>query len=298
MKVAAISDIGLKRNINQDAYFCDETHNMFIVADGMGGHKAGELASRLAVDEIKGYLLGEEGEDKTPTDTEIDVIDQVKKGIKLAVHTANRKIYALARENPEYHGMGTTVVICQLMNDKAVCAHVGDSRIYLLRNGSLMQITKDHSRVQELIDMEKLTEEEAEKYPMKNVITRALGGDAEVEVDITTLDIESSDVMLLCSDGLTSVVPLEEIQKIIMHHAGNPVIACKDLIRATHAKGAPDNTTIVLLQGVDFGKDKNLNMPASEELKNFQLYPENNAEKTEIKKSFWSALLHKLGIGD
>jgi len=250
VRAAGLTDVGLRRKVNQDDFYYNIDWQLFIVADGMGGHKAGNLASQIAVQEILAYLQAEEGEERTPTGRE-DVAEEPRvpvESIVSAIQTANRKICAKARESRDYFGMGTTIVVVQLVGDQLVVAHAGDSRLYRLRGGKLEAITKDHSRVQELIDMEKLTVEEAERYPDRNVITRALGGDIEIKVDSAVHELDPEDVLMLCTDGLSSVVPHALIEETKVKWRGDPQRCCEELVAAAKRFGAPDNVTVIVAE--------------------------------------------------
>jgi len=261
IRAAGVTDVGLKRKVNQDNFHVDQERQLYIVADGMGGHKAGDLASRVAVDEILSYLQSEAEEERTPTGFETDEIKRQITSIELAVQTANRKICAMAREDRDRLGMGTTVVLVRSINNMFIVAHVGDSRLYRLRHGQLEVMTKDHSRVQELIDMEKLTEAEAERYPGRNVITRALGGDPELKVDLAVHELESTDILMLCTDGLSGCVPAEVIRETLLQWAGSPELSCKHLIDSAKRHGAPDNVTVVVLEASDVAAPEDATLP-------------------------------------
>ncbi|MBN2056893.1 Stp1/IreP family PP2C-type Ser/Thr phosphatase [bacterium] len=291
LNVAAITDVGLKRSVNQDAYHCDPKRKLFVVADGMGGHKAGETASRMAIEAVVNYLQHLEVDEKTPTEVELDELQQLSEALKVAIETANLAIYQKAQESSEFRGMGTTVVACLIIDESLIVAHVGDSRLYRLRNGELSQMTKDHSRVQELIDMEKLTEEQARLYPLRNVITRALGGDRTVDVDVDTFDFKSTDAWLLCSDGLSEVISEQVIKSVVLQNAGDPTTACRVMVGLTKEAGAPDNMTVIVVEGGDFKTEIDQNAPLS----SFTLYPDAAPHVEEPpRKGFFAALFKKL----
>lgn len=295
IKSFGLTDVGKKRRINQDSIFYDTEKGIFIIADGMGGHKAGELASKLAVEEIKNFLYTNSiilDPYKIVTDEEL-----LKQGdiIRTAIENTNRKIFELAQSHPEYRGMGTTVVFVQIFKNKFIVAHVGDSRLYLYRTSQLIKVTKDHSRVQELIDMEQLTEEEAENYPMKNIITRALGGNRDVIVDIAFHDFFEDDLLLMCTDGLSSVLSFDEMKTLIEENIGDPESAVKKLINKVLEKGAPDNVTVLIIEGPEiaspFDSTKTL---TAEELKIESTLNIKGLKKP--KKKWFDKLLNKIKL--
>lgn len=295
VKVAGKTDVGNKRKSNEDSYFVDEANNLYIVADGMGGHKAGATASKLAIEEITQVLSRGEAddEDKTPVELDPDSVASVRRSLTLAITSANHRIYELSHENSEFRGMGTTVVACRLIEDSLVVAHVGDSRLYVLRDGQLRQMTKDHSRVQELIDSDRITEEEAKKYPLRNVITRAIGGDSDILIDVNDYPFNSTDAWLLCSDGLSSVLSMDMIRDVILSFAGDPAKACDSLIELTKLAGAPDNVTVILIEGQDFSRTEDSQAPMSQ----FSLYENSQPEPMSAeKKGLFSSLFRKMGF--
>ena len=224
------TDTGLQRRANEDSMLVRSP--LFVVADGMGGAQAGEVASRLAVDTFKGGLAD-------GSDPEASLLAQVEQ--------ANERINELSHANIEHAGMGTTITAVYLGEQDMVVAHVGDSRAYCLRDGELMRLTDDHSLVDELIRQGKLTPEEAEAHPQRSVITRALGPEPSVEVDVRTFRARPGDIYLLCSDGLTTMLSEDELLDLL---SSNPVLrdAGEQLIAAANAAGGKDNITVVLLR--------------------------------------------------
>jgi serine/threonine protein phosphatase PrpC len=224
------TDTGLQRRANEDSMLVRSP--LFVVADGMGGAQAGEVASRLAVDAFKGGL-------SDSSDPEASLLAQVEQ--------ANARINELSHANIEHAGMGTTITAVYLGEQEVVVAHVGDSRAYCMREGELLRLTDDHSLVDELIRQGKLTPEEAEEHPQRSVITRALGPEAIVEVDVRTFRARPGDVYLVCSDGLTTMLAEEDLRGVL---ASNPVLrdAGEQLIAAANAAGGKDNITVVLLR--------------------------------------------------
>ncbi len=245
MRAYGLTNVGLKRNVNQDAYYLDQEAALCIVADGMGGHKAGDLASRLALDSILEYL--ESGHrDPIEFDEEESYIQAECDLCMKSIEYANEVVFEKASESPEFQGMGTTLVLLKIVSGHAILAHVGDSRIYRIQDEEITQLTKDHSRIQELIDQEQITKEEAQKYPLKNVITRALGGASEVRVDTKIVPLQRSDVFVLCTDGLSGVLDDDEILELISSNPGDPEESCRRLIQCTLDRGAPDNVTVII----------------------------------------------------
>jgi PPM family protein phosphatase len=230
------SDLGRQRQGNEDSYFVRSP--LFVVADGMGGAQAGEVASEMAVGEFaRGLPQG------SPAD-----------GLAQTIATANRAINDRSRSDGQLAGMGTTVTAAYVGEDEVIIAHVGDSRGYLLRDGDLIRVTRDHSLVGELVARGKLTEEQAESHPQRSVITRAVGPEPEVEVDVQAYQAKAGDVFLLCSDGLTDMVPAARV-KPILEGAASLEAAGRELIAAANEAGGRDNITVILfrLEEVDGG---------------------------------------------
>ena len=228
------SHVGQVRDSNEDAYLVADT--VVAVADGMGGHVAGEVASATALEPLR-ELDGRDFDDANAALT----------ALRDAVIAANAKVSATANSDPSFHGMGTTLTAALLDGRQLHVAHVGDSRAYLLRNGNLSQLTDDHTLVQHLIDEGQLTHEEAATHPQRSVVTRAIGVSPEVEVDAMTLDLLPDDQVLLCSDGLTGVVTDADITEILQADTTLDE-ALRALIRMANNNGGPDNITAVLLR--------------------------------------------------
>jgi serine/threonine protein phosphatase PrpC len=228
-ETSGLTDAGRKRRRNEDAYVLEPP--LFAVADGMGGAQAGEVASRLAVDAVREFHDADELEPE--------------ERVTAIIQEANRRIFERAREDTQASGMGTTITAA-LVGDEAVSiGHVGDSRAYRLRGGQLTQLTEDHSLVADLVRGGRLTPEEADAHPQRSVITRALGTDSEVDVDAFTFEAEPGDVILLCSDGLTTMVTDEEIVGIVSE-SKSLEHAAKQLVKAANRRGGEDNVTVVL----------------------------------------------------
>lgn len=237
----AKSDRGRIRPKNEDAFYAPENMNeplLFIVADGMGGHNAGEVASRLAVEEISSYIKARY-ESRTLQEELALLIDE-------AFMAANEKIYRLSVGSEEWAGMGTTATAALFKDGKVYIGHVGDSRAYLLRDGALRQLTRDHSLVWQLMEEGRLTAQEMRYHPMRNVITRALGVYDRVEVDISTHEYKSGDIFLLCSDGLTNMLEDEKIKEIILK-TDSIEAAVDKLLQAANNSGGHDNITVELI---------------------------------------------------
>jgi PPM family protein phosphatase len=223
------SDLGRQRQGNEDNFFVRAP--LFVVADGMGGAQAGEVASEIAVRSF---------DDELPNGSRSEALVRV-------IEEANKRIHERARSSESLHGMGTTTTAAYVDDDEVVIAHVGDSRAYLLRAGELRRLTKDHSLVGELVARGKLTEEQAEQHPQRSVITRALGPEASVQVDVDVFSARSGDVFLLCSDGLTSMVHEPKLAPLF-EQAGSLEELGKRLIDAANAAGGRDNITVILFR--------------------------------------------------
>ena len=229
---AGLSDTGRKRRQNEDAYVCEPP--LFAIADGTGGAQAGEVASGLAAAAFEEGAAAIHGED----------------GVATLVRAANARIFERAVHDPTVAGMGTTATVA-VVDESAgtvTLAHVGDSRAYRYRGGTLEQLTTDHSLVGELVRSGRLTEDEAAVHPHRSVITRALGTDADVEVDTLTVEVVPGDLVLLCSDGLSAMVRDEEIARVLEATGAAPREAGEALIAAANAAGGEDNVTVVLFE--------------------------------------------------
>jgi PPM family protein phosphatase len=235
---AAATDVGRMRKNNEDSYLSAEP--VAAVADGMGGHSAGEVASAIAIEELA--ALGERG----PWENETAATDDLKQ----AILRANRRIREMAASDRKLNGMGTTLVALLQDGDMVHVANVGDSRGYLLRQGELSQVTVDHSLVQELVDDGRLSPKDAERHPQRSVITRALGIDPEVEFDLFTYKLQVGDRLLLCSDGLSDVVEPTQIRNVLLR-VRSPQKAARQLITVANEQGGPDNITVIVVDAVD-----------------------------------------------
>jgi PPM family protein phosphatase len=256
---SGITDVGLKREGNEDSFSVDDSLGLYIVADGMGGHLAGEIASKISVEIInkvfRKWVENDAGEDEIfgqPDSSLSRKGNYILGGIKLA----NRVIYELASEKNEFHGMGTTVVVLLATPSLIIAANVGDSRIYLVRDGEIERLSKDHSIVAEQIEMGIMTEEDAENSPLKHVLTRNLGSSEDVEPEIFELEPSNNDRFILCSDGLTDLVNDEELLKMTQDQ-DDPGGLCSSFVDVVLGRGAHDNTTIISLFLTDIQKTRN-----------------------------------------
>lgn len=238
MKAHGATDIGMERSVNQDFVFCKSEPvgnlpNLFIVADGMGGHKAGDVASRSAVTTFIEYVLS------TKDTNPITIMDE---GIRLANATLIQK----AAANPDYAGMGTTMVISVVTEDHIYIANVGDSRLYLI-DDSIRQITRDHSLVAEMVSMGELNKTSARHHSKKNIITRAVGGEKNVIPDFFEVEYNHGDRILMCSDGLTNMVDEAVIRQIVLNNP-NVEDAVDGLVAEANRNGGKDNISVILVQ--------------------------------------------------
>jgi PPM family protein phosphatase len=235
MKVAAKSDIGRVRNNNEDYLLVYEPLSLLIVADGMGGHAGGEVASALAVETIAAYLKRHLAEPA----------DQTAALLQAAIRTANEAILTNAHAHPELHGMGTTVVLAFCQGDQVHIAHVGDSRAYLLQHGTLRQLTEDHSVVARLIKAGQLAPRKARSHPLRHQITRSLGS-READAELNCITWRRTDYLLLCSDGLTNMVEDHQIEELIRRGGTDVQAICETLIAQANANGGTDNISVIL----------------------------------------------------
>lgn len=246
-RTAARTDAGCQRQRNEDSYFVSPDQRVLVVADGMGGAVGGAMASRLAVEAIANLWKV-----KPPHQNDRQL---VKEWLDEAVSAANRSVWVAAEEDTSVRGMGTTVVVAVQSEDNHLqIAHVGDSRCYLLRGGKARLLTDDHSVVHEMVKAGRLTEEQARINPYKNLITRCLGHDMQVEIDQTPVDIKANDYVVLCSDGLPTVLRDEEISAVLKKQK-DPDGVCEELVQQTIDGGAPDNVTVIVVQYLESDSD-------------------------------------------
>jgi protein phosphatase len=246
---AAKTDVGQKRQGNEDRFCLDPALGLYVVADGMGGHAAGEVASRLAVETIHEwmgkYLSGADAATAGPA---APAGSAEANFLLSSIRLANRIIFDSAKDRPEYAGMGTTVVAVLARGDRFVLAHVGDSRIYRIRRDDISQISRDHSFVQEQVDSGMMSATEAHQSQYRHMITRALGLKESVDVDLTEQPACPGDVLLLCSDGLSDLLDDEDMLAAVRAHADNLDEACRALVDRANSKGGDDNITVLVVQ--------------------------------------------------
>lgn len=234
------TDVGNVRKVNQDylGFVEKEDFRLYVMADGMGGHNAGEIASEFAVKELIYQFEN--------LDYDYDIGTKFVEVVKLV----NKKIYNYSKVKDEYNGMGTTITTALVINEKLYVAHVGDSSCFIIENNKIKKITKDHSFVQELIDIGSISEEEAKNHPNRNIITRSLGFFEELEVDMFILPISNISKIILCTDGLTNYVSKDEIKEVVLQ--GNNIEACERLINIAKTRGGSDNISIIVSEGENF----------------------------------------------
>ena len=239
MKTFSITDTGRLRNSNQDCVFCEENEigrfpNLFLVADGMGGHQAGDLASRMCVNEIAAQIS------KIEARTLVGAFET-------AIQEANTRVYQKSLEDVAFSGMGTTLVGAVIQGNTAYIVNIGDSRLYLYHE-TLRQITVDHSLVEEMVQSGEIQKEEMRTHPNKNIITRALGTDTSVRPDCFEVKVEEGDVILLCSDGLTNMVDDTAIEETLREHRDDMKLAGESLVQQANEAGGKDNISVILVR--------------------------------------------------
>jgi serine/threonine protein phosphatase PrpC len=248
IRYAAKTDQGLKRNHNED-YFClIEEEQLFLVADGMGGHACGEVASKMSAEVIREFFARTRDEEVTwpyKMDHNLSILEN---RLSVGIRLANKKIHESASKDVRFNGMGTTVVIGQIAEDHFYIAHVGDSRCYRIRGSQTKQLTRDHSLLEDYKEARPgMSEEEQRKFPHKNVITRALGMRETVQVDITSEPIQDGDIFVLCSDGLSGMIPDAKLAEVLRTGCDLDE-AVNKLVEAANAAGGTDNITVLVLE--------------------------------------------------
>ncbi|MFK7929507.1 MAG: Stp1/IreP family PP2C-type Ser/Thr phosphatase [Myxococcota bacterium] len=238
-----ITDVGLKRSQNEDNFLINEEMQLYVVADGMGGHNGGEYASAICVNTVEEIVENMEVAEQLPTDSD-DVVDLAREKLRYALRLSGRRIYEKAAEAPEFHGMGTTAVAMLFDQGNAFVAHVGDSRLYLVREDRVEQLTEDHSFVARQVKLGALTEEQAKSHRMRNVIYRSLGYQEDVEVDVQVVAVRRGDRFLLCSDGLSGHVEPHEIYDHLAQYG--PQEAARRMVDLACDRGGEDNITVVV----------------------------------------------------
>ncbi len=243
MRFAFESDKGKVRELNEDSCKViigkNGVPDTFIIADGMGGHNSGEVASRIAVEFAQEYL---QNNAESFTEEE-NILSEIEK----LMEAANSTVYQKSKESEENAGMGTTFVVTVIFNSKFYIGHVGDSRVYLIREGKIEQLTTDHSFIEELIKNGSLTREEAENHPKKNIITRALGCEENILIDTLSIGVNKNDTFVLCTDGLSNMLTGDEILSVIANN-DDINVSCGELVRLANEKGGEDNITVIIIK--------------------------------------------------
>lgn len=246
LKIIRLSDTGKLRNRNEDSIASDATIGLALLADGMGGYNAGDVASQMAALTITAELKSRFN-DAQQNLTKLDA-SNISTHLLDAINIANNAILQVSNEQPQCAGMGTTLVVSMFIDNRVVIGHIGDSRAYRLRDNVLSQLTTDHSVLQEQLDAGLLSAEQAKTVNYKNYVTRALGVDIMADAELNTYDVKRDDIYLLCSDGLTDMVDDDEISLTLSEHNDNLELAANTLIRKANLHGGKDNISVVLIQ--------------------------------------------------
>ena len=241
------SHVGRRREANEDSLIVAPEIGLLAVADGMGGHAAGEVASRIVTDTLREFIGGASSGliDEPDASTGRSLSNDARR-LSAAIRLANDRIFQSIAAREELRGMGTTVVAALVSPGKLTLANVGDSRAYLLRGGALRQMSADHSWVQEQIDLGLLSAAEAHRHPFRNIVTRALGSRQDIDADLREEGLLPGDILLLCSDGLNSMVDDDAIRRILSACGDNPTAACDQLVDCANAAGGEDNITVIV----------------------------------------------------
>ncbi|MFH2010210.1 MAG: Stp1/IreP family PP2C-type Ser/Thr phosphatase [bacterium] len=248
IRYAAKTDVGMKRTHNEDYFSIIEDEQLFMVADGMGGHASGEVASKMSAETISEFYGRTKDEEATWPYKMERHLNYIENRLVCSIKLANYRIFHAAASDIRYKGMGTTIVSTLLAGDKVHIAHVGDSRLYRSRADGVVQLTRDHSLLEDYKDAKPdMTEEEERNFPHKNVITRALGMRESVEVDIHQVNVEDGDVFLLCSDGLSGMVTDPQIQETVQRNHGDLERCVAELVDQANRAGGTDNITCLVL---------------------------------------------------
>ncbi len=237
-----MTDVGMKRTNNEDAYLINDELNLFVVCDGMGGHVGGELASSIAVNTVEEVLSTIEAD--PAAELPDDPIEATREKIRYAIRLAGKRIYEKAVAEPDFKGMGTTALVLLVDNGNAFVAHVGDSRAYVVRDDLIEQLTEDHSLVNEKIRAGVLTPNEAKNHKLRNIITRSLGYQEDVDVDIQVRAVRRNDTFMLCSDGLSNLVDTGEMGEVV--RSMSPQAAARRLVEQACDRGGDDNITTII----------------------------------------------------
>lgn len=249
LHASGISDTGRQRDSNEDFFAMDNALGLYIVADGMGGHSAGEVASKVAVQIIQRNItnwMNKAVQEDELFDFPDDTLGRMGNYILSSIKLANRVIYEMSREYDEYKGMGTTIGVLAIMPTAVISANVGDSRIYLFRSRAMEPLSKEHNMVAEQLEMGLISKEEAKNSPLRHVLTRNLGSLETVNVDVFEIEPRNNDRFLLCTDGLTDLVSDEEILEMV-YRGDDPEHICQQLIDEANERGGHDNTTVSLV---------------------------------------------------
>ncbi|MCX7748115.1 MAG: Stp1/IreP family PP2C-type Ser/Thr phosphatase [Clostridia bacterium] len=245
MRFGVKSDKGMVRETNEDSCNIIAGYTgipvCFMVADGMGGHNSGEIASKTAVDFISKYILQNSGKLIKEEDLPKVLIEMMGE--------ANKEVYSKSKEDDAFSGMGTTLIVGVVLNKKFFVGHVGDSRVYLIRDGKIERLTTDHSFIEELVQNGTITREEAEKHPKRNIITRALGCFESIQIDTHVFNIKNEDIYLLCTDGLTNQLTEAEIKEVI-EGTNDPEMVCNELVKRANERGGEDNISVIVFKDV------------------------------------------------
>ncbi|MFZ5632916.1 MAG: Stp1/IreP family PP2C-type Ser/Thr phosphatase [Bacillota bacterium] len=234
MKWSQMTEVGLVRKKNEDSLCVVPDLALFAVADGMGGHQAGEVASRIAVESVSRRIRNGSN-------------DEAVKSLLEGVRLANSKIYSASRDKPTYRGMGTTLTAAVIREKELILAHVGDSRAYIIRGNKIYPLTEDHSLVQEMFRHGGITKEQARDHPHRNVLTRALGTDPLVDVDLIRIKLEKGDILLLCTDGLSGLLEDDEMLRLV-REAAHPDQAVQGLVSEAMKRGGSDNISVIVVE--------------------------------------------------
>ncbi len=277
-RTGVASDPGLLRDNNEDRVYADESAGIFLVVDGMGGRAAGEMAAQTAIEVIPQHLKGSEG----------DVAERVRE----AITAANNEIYRRAQEREEWHGMACVLTLAVAREDRITLGHVGDSRLYLVWNGTLRKVTPDHSLVGELEDRGELTEAEAIAHPKRNEVFRDVGSrprvaDEEEFIDIRSFPFRPGAALVLCTDGLSDMLTSAEMNEIVQRYSGDPSVVVRDLIDAANHIGGKDNISVVFVAGAEFLGDQSEAMAEAR--------TRNSITQVREVKSWWRRLLNRVG---
>jgi protein phosphatase len=249
-KSSVKTDVGLRRQHNEDSYLVNPELGLYLVCDGMGGHAGGATASRMAVLSIESELCAAKARDDNPFASTAPLESSPLAGaLRESIEAACAAVYQKSREDSELTGMGTTCIALLLKDDQAVVGHVGDSRAYLVRDGQAHQLTEDHSLVNEQVRAGLLTPEEAKRSKLKNVITRSVGFEEDVLVDVLGLVTRPKDLFLLCSDGVSNLIPIEDLRDALLRHPIEEVAS--RLVDLANTRGGDDNSTVIAIERIE-----------------------------------------------